>query len=124
MVDGRRATYSFLAAAGLRSTPVDLSLPTIELHQLVKGTGRLRGSPSLAQEMLMSQGCAEWAGLGVFVGCEGTQTRMTSMGWGVGCQYMLAAYSYLGAGVVVMTNSDPGYHQHRALTGEIVRSVE
>lgn len=124
VVDGKRATYPYLAAAGLWSTPTDLGLLIIELHKLLQGAGKLHISPSLAQDVLTPQGCAEWAGLGVFREGQGTRTRMTSLGWGVGFQCMLAAYPYLGAGVVVMTNSEPGSHQEKALTGELVRSVE
>jgi CubicO group peptidase (beta-lactamase class C family) len=124
VVDGKRATYPYLAAAGLWSTPTDLGLLIVELYALLQGNGKLHISPSLAQDMLTPQGCAEWAGLGVFREGQGTQTRITSLGWGVGFQCMLAAYPYFGAGVVVMTNSEPGCHQEKALTGEMVRSVE
>ena len=124
VVDGKRATYPYLAAAGLWSTPTDFGLLIIELHQLLKRVGKLPISPGLAQDMLTPQGCAEWAGLGMFLEGEETRTRMTSLGWGVGFQCMLAAYPYLGAGVVVMTNSEPGCHQEKALTGEMIRGVE
>jgi len=124
VVDEKRATYPYLAAAGLWSTPTDLSLLIIELHQLLEGTGKLQISPSLIQDMLSSQGCAEWAGLGVFLRGKGAQTYITSFGWGIGFQCMLAAYPYFGTGVVVMTNSEPGCHQEKALIGELVRSIE
>jgi CubicO group peptidase (beta-lactamase class C family) len=124
VVDGKRATYPYLAAAGLWSTATDLSLLVIELQQSLKGAGKLQISTDLVQDMLTSQGCAPWAGLGVFLRGEGTQMRMSSLGWGVGFQCMLATYPYLRGGGVVMTNSDPGYPQEKALTGELVTSVE
>ena len=124
VVDGTRPTYPYPAAAGLWSTVTDLSLLVIELQQSLQGTGKLGISPDLAQDMLTSQGCAAWAGLGVFLRGEGTQTRMSSLGWGVGFQCMLASYPYVGGGAVVMTNSDPGYPQEKALTGELISSVE
>ncbi|MCP4415434.1 MAG: beta-lactamase family protein, partial [Chloroflexi bacterium] len=124
VVAEKRATYPYLAAAGLWSTPADLGLLLVELNHLLNGNGKLQISPSLAQKMLTPQGCAEWAGLGMFLGGKETQTRLTSYGWGVGFQCMLAAYPHFGAGVVVMTNSEPGFHQEKALTGELVRGVE
>ena len=124
VVDGTRPTYPYPAAAGLWSTVTDLSLLVIELQQSLQGAGKLRISPHLVQDMLTSQGCAAWAGLGVFLRGEGMQTRMSSLGWGVGFQCMLATYPYLGGGAVVMTNSDPGYPQEKALTGELISSVE
>ncbi|MDJ0756856.1 MAG: serine hydrolase domain-containing protein [Ardenticatenaceae bacterium] len=124
VVEGRRATYPYLAAAGLWSTPTDLGLLIIELHRILSGSGKTRISKNLAKELLTGQECTEWAGLGVFLGGKGTRTRMNSLGWGIGFQCMLAAYPYQGSGVVVMTNSEPGFPQDKALTGEFVQSVE
>lgn len=124
IVDERRPIYPYPAAAGVWSTPTDLSLLIIELHRSLEGAGKLQISSNLVQDMLTSQGVTDWAGLGAFLGGEGTQTRMMSLGWGVGFQCMLIAYPYLGAGAVVMMNSDPGCHQDKGLIGELIRCVE
>ena len=124
VVDGKGVNYPYMSGSGLRSTPTDLSLLVIELHHLLKRTGKLQISPLLAKGMLTQQGAAAWAGMGVFLGQVGEQVIMETFGWGVGAQCMISAYPYVGAGVVVMTNSDPACHQDKALIGELIRSVK
>lgn len=82
VVDERRPIYPYPAAAGVWSTPSDLSLLIIELHRSLEGTGKLQISSNLVQDMLTSQGVTDWAGLGAFLGGEEAQTRMMSLGWG------------------------------------------
>jgi CubicO group peptidase (beta-lactamase class C family) len=124
VVAGRRATYPYLAAAGLWTTPGDLARLIVEVQKLLAGTGKLQIAPDLIEEMVTPQGCAEWTGLGVFVRGQGVKQRFLSNGWGVGFQCQLTAFPYSGSGIIIMTNSDPGRPQERSLVGELLRSVE
>jgi len=73
--------------------------------------------------MLTGYGCAEYAGLGVFLSQATEETYFLSKGWGVGYQSMLVSYPYRKCGIVVMTNSEPGKPQEEALIGEVIRIV-
>lgn len=122
-VDGKYPIYPYPAAAGLWSTPTDIAKLALEIIHSLTGDGKLGLSPSLTQEMITSQGCSQWAGLGVFLANSGDQLEISSLGWGVGFQCMLIAYPYLGTGAVIMTNADSGVHQMKGIIGEIVASL-
>ncbi len=124
VVDGKRGIYPYMAAAGLWSTATDLALLVVELLELMKDDGKLQICSSLARDMITQQGCAEWAGLGLILNNDGGELRVESLGWGVGAQCKISAYPYIGSGVVVMTNSEPGCHQDKALIGELIQSIE
>ncbi len=124
VIGGRYPRYPYLAAAGLWSTPTDLSRVLAELHQALAGGGTLGLTPEHAVAMVRGQVSTAWAGLGTFVGGSTERARLTSMGWGVGFQCMLRAYPQSGEAVVVMTNCDPGRPQDEALTGELVNALK
>jgi len=89
----------------------------------LKGNSNLRISSKIIKEMLTSQGCSEWAGLGVFLDNSDSNLEISSLGWGIGFQSIMIAYPYLGTGAVIMTNSDLGFHQTKGLIGEIIKSI-
>jgi len=124
VVEGKRGIYPYMSGSGLWSTPTDLSLLILELHKLLNDNGKLQITSSLAREMVTQQGCAQWAGLGVILHHDEGNLRLESLGWGVGAQCKISAYPYLGSGVVVMTNSEPGCHQDKALIGELIKSID
>jgi len=123
LVDGKYPIYPYTAAAGLWSTPTDLSSLVIEIMDSLKGNSNLRISSKIIKEMLTSQGCSEWAGLGVFLDNSDSNLEISSLGWGIGFQSIMIAYPYLGTGAVIMTNSDLGFHQTKGLIGEIIKSI-
>lgn len=124
VVDGRYPVYPAAAAAGLWSTPTDLSRALVEIHHALTGGGALGLTPDLAHDMVRGQASTPWAGLGCFVGGTDTGVRLTSLGWGVGFQCALRSYPHTGDAVVVMTNCDPGRPQDEALTGHLLRGIE
>ncbi|MGD8189962.1 serine hydrolase domain-containing protein [Brevibacillus ginsengisoli] len=123
VVNGKYPIYPYLAAAGLWSTPTDLSSLVIELMNSLNGKGKLGISPQLCRDMISPQGCSQWTGLGVFLDNSNQELEIYSLGWGVGFQCMLLAYPYVGAGAVIMTNTDLGVHQTKGIIGEIVNDL-
>ncbi|WP_070121217.1 serine hydrolase domain-containing protein [Bacillus marinisedimentorum] len=115
----KHPVYPYPAAAGLWTTPSDLALLVIELMNSLKGESKLKISKAKAAEMITQQGCRAWTGLGVFLEDNEKGLEMSSLGWGVGFQCMMAAYPYLGTGLIIMTNTDPGVHQLKGMIGEI-----
>lgn len=120
IVQGKYPIYPYLAAAGLWSTPTDLSTLVIEIINSLKGSSKLGISKKTINEMISSQGCSKWAGLGVFLDYPNDNIEIASFGWGIGFQCIMVAYPHLGTGAVIMTNSDLGVHQTKGLIGEIV----
>lgn len=120
-VDGKRAYYPYLAAAGLWSTPLELAKLAMAVLSSWNGDTDSILHPGLARLMLSGSGCEDSVGLGVFVPQDGEEPYMVSKGWGVGFQCMLLAYPRRQNGIVAMTNSDPGKPQHKALVGEVIR---
>lgn len=113
--------YPYPAAAGLWTTPIDLAILVIEVMNSLKGKSKIGLSENKAKELITSQGCKEWAGLGVFLDGTEQEIEFSSLGWGVGFQCMLVAYPYLETGVVIMTNTDLGVHQMKGIIGEILK---
>jgi CubicO group peptidase (beta-lactamase class C family) len=123
VVEGGHARYPNLSGAGLWTTPSELALLTIELIQASQGNSSSFFSPEMARTMLDGSGCESFVGMGVFLEQNEGHTSFISKGWGVGYQCMLAAYPHLRGGVVVMTNSEPGKPQEKALVGEVIRDI-
>lgn len=123
VVEGSRAYYPCLAAAGLWSTPTELALLALEVMAAWNGDTASILQPELARQMLAGSGSADEVGLGVFVPSAEGEPLVVSQGWGVGFQCKLLAYPRLRSGIVVMTNSDPGKLQDEALTGELIRHI-
>ncbi|GGB41173.1 hypothetical protein GCM10011409_18380 [Lentibacillus populi] len=73
-------------------------------------------------EMISSQGCKEWTGLGLFLDSLGKDFEVSSLGWGKGFQCMIVAFPYLETGLVIMTNTDLGVHQLKGIIGEVYKS--
>jgi CubicO group peptidase (beta-lactamase class C family) len=123
IVNGKRAYYPYLAAAGLWTTPSELALLTIEILKAWNGDTDSILRPDMARLMLTGYGCDEAICLGVFIPQNEEEPYMVSKGWGVGFQCMLLAYPRLQSGVIVMTNSDPGKPQNEALVGEVMSEI-
>lgn len=123
LVDGKYPIYPYPAASGLWTTTSDLATLTLELINSLKGESKIGLSISKAKEMIRSQGCAKWAGLGVFLEGSEPEIEISSLGWSVGFQCMMVAYPYLETGAVIMTNTDLGVHQLKGIIGEVYNSL-
>jgi CubicO group peptidase (beta-lactamase class C family) len=121
-VDGKYTIYPYPAASGLWTTPSDLSILVIEVLNSLKGKSTIGLSVSKAKEMITSQGCKEWTGLGMFLDGSERELEISSLGWGVGFQCMMVAYPYLETGLIILTNTDLGVHQLKGIIGEVYHS--
>lgn len=124
IVEGKYPIYPYPTASGLWTTPSDLATLVIELMNALKGESKIGLSASKAKEMINSQGCKEWTGLGVFLDGSEKNLEISSLGWGKGFQCMVTAYPYLGTGFVIMTNTDLGVNQMKGIIGEVYHSLE
>lgn len=124
VVDGKYPSYPYSAAAGVWSTPTDLSTLVIEVIQSLQGNSKLGLSSKIMEEMISPQGDSKWTGLGVFLDKSDEEIEISSLGWGVGFQCLMLAYPYRGTGAVIMTNSDLGVHQNEGIIGEIVNLLK
>jgi CubicO group peptidase (beta-lactamase class C family) len=123
VVDGNYPIYPYPAAAGLWTTPSDLAILVIELMNSLKGESKIGLSKSKIKEMISSQGCNEWVGLGIFLDNSGEKIEISSLGWGVGFQSMMISYPYQETGAVIMTNTDLGVHQLKGIIGDVYKSL-
>jgi CubicO group peptidase (beta-lactamase class C family) len=123
IVNVKYPIYPYPAASGLWTTPSDLAILVIEFMSSLKGESKIGLSPSKAKEMINSQGCNKWTGLGVFLDGSEREIEISSLGWGVGFQCMMVAYPYLETGAVIMTNTDLGVHQLKGIIGEVYNSL-
>lgn len=111
--------YPFPAAAGVWTSPSDLAQVLVMLLQAFRGEGDFSLPKNLVQEMFSEQCDKDWIGLGVFLDHENDELEISSLGWGVGFQSLLAAEPKQGRGLIVLTNSDLGVHQLNGIIGEI-----
>jgi len=124
IVEEIRAVYPNIEGAGLWTTANELARIIMDIISAYHGLYSIVLNQQMAKLMLTPYGCAEYAGLGVFLGKdEYDEPCFMSQGWGVGMQCKLRAYYERQDGIVVMTNSDPGIEQNKALIGEIIENA-
>ncbi|MBS2967935.1 beta-lactamase family protein [Metabacillus sp. KIGAM252] len=119
LLEEKYPVYPYPAAAGLWSSAADLGKLFGELLDAMNARSKLGISQKLAEEMIRSQGCSPWTGLGVFVNGE----EISSLGWGKGFQSMAVVYPRLGTGAIIMTNTDTGFHQRNGWIGETIERI-
>lgn len=124
VLDGKYPIYPYPAASGLWTTTTDLASLVIDLMNSLKGQSKMDLSVRNAKELITSQGCKAWTGLGVFLDGSEKEVEISSLGWGVGFQCMMVAKPYLGTGFIIMTNTDLGVHQLKGIIGEVYRSLD
>jgi len=114
-VEGGWHVYPELATAGLWTTPADLCRYALAVQRARAGQPGALISQALAREMLTPQvpasdriGGLAALGLGPFVTDDGRSSRFGHSGGNEGFRCHLLAYSDLGKGAAVMTNSDNG----------------
>lgn len=114
--------YPYPAASGLWSTSMDLSRLVIELMEALAGNSKLCLSPLTINEIFTPQREQAWVGLGCFLENTSKGLEVSSLGWGVGFQSLLAVYPKTNEGIVILTNTEIGVHQMNGLIGEIYRA--
>ncbi|MTH54872.1 serine hydrolase [Bacillus mangrovi] len=124
VTEGKYPIYPYPAASGLWTTTADLSQFILETINALHNKSRVGISANSVKEMISAQGCKSWTGLGVFLDGSGKEIEISSFGWGKGFQCMMAAYPYLGNGMIIMTNTDSGVHQLKGLIGEVYYSLK
>ena len=121
VVDEIRASYPNVEGASLWTTTNELACIVIDIINAYHGISGTILNQEMAKLMLSPYGCTDDVGLGVFLGKdESGKPCFISQGWGVGMQCKLRAYYEHQEGVIVMTNSEPGMKQNKALVGEII----
>ncbi|WP_409293852.1 serine hydrolase domain-containing protein [Peribacillus sp. SCS-26] len=118
-VEGDYPIYPYPAASGLWTAASDLSLLVLEVMDALQNKSKLGISARMIQEMISPQGCRPWTGLGVFLDGPDREVEVSSLGWGLGFQCLMAACPSTGRGIVVMTNTDLGVHQLEGIIGDI-----
>ena len=116
-MQGRWYTYPELAAAGLWTTPTELSRLVTNLQRSLAGSDSGLLTTRTATEMLTDQSNG-W-GLGVSVGGDERGRWFSHEGLNRGYTCRLFAFATTGQGAVVMTNSESG----APLVMEILRAI-
>ncbi len=116
-IEGGYHIYPEKAAAGLWSTSSDLAHFMIELGKSYRGEDNTLLKQSSAQVMLTRVPNASGTGIGI--DGEGKELRFRHNGGNAGFSCYAVSFANSGRGLVIMTNSDNGFH----LIHEIVRAV-
>ncbi len=122
VVENKRAHYPNPNGAGLWCTPKDLATIVLDIINSYNDNSGIILDQAHTRLMLKPHGCADFVGLGVFLGNDSAPFFM-SQGWGIGMQCKLKAYPSQKRGAVVMTNFEPGKPQDESLTGEILEYI-
>lgn len=116
-VPGGAHTYPELAAAGLWSTPSDLSLYVMELQRSIKGSASHVLDQDMTRQMLTA-GKGKW-GLGIGIGGSLGNPYFQHFGVNEGFESLLFGYRDSGEGAVIMTNAAGGAE----LARDVLRSI-
>lgn len=122
VVEQVRACYPNIEGAALWSTPSELAVIVLDILKSYHDDSGIILEKKFAEIMLTPFG-VNFMGMGVFLGEDDGEPYFFSQGWGVGMQCKLKVYPKVKKGIVVMTNSDPGMEQDKALVGEIIDYV-
>jgi CubicO group peptidase (beta-lactamase class C family) len=116
-VPGGAHTYPERAAAGLWTTPTDLSRYLIEVQRSLKGNANHVLSQQMTKQML-TPGMGQY-GLGLAIGGSAANPYFGHGGVNDGFECTMSAYELDGEGAVVMTNAQGGSR----LADEVMRSI-
>ena len=117
MVPGGWHVYPEMAAAGLWTTPTDLTNWALAITAARAGKATTLLSQSMVAQMLTP--VKDGIGLGPFVGGTGRNFHFGHGGANEGFHSQLVMYPELGVGAAVMTNGDDGPQ----LIGEVLRAL-
>jgi CubicO group peptidase (beta-lactamase class C family) len=116
-IPGGAHTYPEMAAAGLWTTPSDLTKYMIEVQQSLLGKTNHVLSRDLTQQMLTA-GKGNW-GLGLQIGGSASNPYFSHGGVNEGFESLFVAYSHNGEGAAVMTNAAGGSRLAEEVMGSI-----
>ncbi len=116
-VQGGPHTYPEMTAAGLWTTPSDLSRYIIEVQQSLVGKANHILSESMTQQML-TPGIGNW-GLGLRIGGSATDPWFSHGGVNAGFESLFVGFEHEGDGAAVMTNAQGGGR----LAEEVMRAI-
>jgi CubicO group peptidase (beta-lactamase class C family) len=116
-IPGGAHTYPEMAAAGLWTTPTDLTRYMVEVRASLLGKSNKVLSQEMTQQML-TRGMGNW-GLGVQIGGAPDNEYFAHGGVNAGFESLFVMYEKSGDGAVVMTNAQGGTR----LAEEIMRSI-
>ncbi|MBC3881883.1 beta-lactamase family protein [Undibacterium sp. LX40W] len=118
-IPGRWHTYPELAAAGLWTTPTDLSKWAIEITEARAGKSTKTLSQKMATEMLTEQKAP--SGLGPMLGGAGEAMSFEHGGSNEGYRCFIVYFPVLGRGAVVMTNGEGGGMVYRQVLSALAK---
>jgi CubicO group peptidase (beta-lactamase class C family) len=118
VIQGKWHVYPEMAAAGLWTTPADMSRYVIEVLLASEGRSQKVLRRDMVQQMLTPQNGGP-AGLGPFIEMRRDGKRFSHNGANEGFRCAFVGLLKRGDGAVVMTNSDNG----DPLIGEIMKSI-
>jgi CubicO group peptidase (beta-lactamase class C family) len=116
-IPGRHHTYPEMSAAGLWTTPSDLTRFAMSIQRSLAGEVGALLSPEMAQLMITRQAASY--GVGFTVEGSADSLWFSHGGSNAGFQSYLVASGTGGRGAAVMTNGDGGYE----LAIEVMRSI-
>ncbi|MBC3807901.1 beta-lactamase family protein [Undibacterium seohonense] len=122
IVNGRWHTYPELAAAGLWTTPTDLSKWAIEIAEARAGKSTKTLSQKMATDMLTEQKAP--SGLGPALGNSGEAMYFQHGGSNEGYSCFVAYFPALGRGAAIMTNGDAGSVVYRQILNALAKEYQ
>jgi CubicO group peptidase (beta-lactamase class C family) len=122
MIAGRWHTYPELAAAGLWTTPTDLTKWAIEIAEARAGKSTKTLSQKMATEMLTEQKAP--SGLGPALGNSGDTMYFQHGGSNQGYSCFVVYFPALGRGAAIMTNGDAGSMVYQQLLMALAKEYQ
>lgn len=122
MISGRWHTYPELAAAGLWTTPTDLTKWAIEIAEARAGKSTKTLSQKMATEMLTEQKAP--SGLGPALGNSDDAMYFLHGGSNAGYSCFVAYFPALGRGAAIMTNGDAGSVVYRQILNALAKEYQ
>jgi len=119
-VDGQWHVYPEQAAAGLWTTPADLTRVALDIQRARAGEPDTFLGKPMVDEMLTYQ-AEEVTGLGFFLDGKGTTLRFSHGGDNEGFKALFVAYAECGQGAIITTNGDMGWLLCDAIARTIAR---
>jgi hypothetical protein len=116
-VAGGPHTYAEMAAAGLWTTPSDLSRYILEVQTSLEGKSNHVLTQAMTKQMV-TPGLGKW-GLGLQIGGSDQNPYFTHGGVNDGYESLFVGYESSGDGAVVMTNA----HGGSEIADEVMRSI-
>nr|WP_314860666.1 serine hydrolase domain-containing protein [uncultured Undibacterium sp.] len=122
MISGRWHTYPELAAAGLWTTPTDLTKWAIEIAEARAGKSTKTLSQKMATAMLTEQKAP--SGLGPALGNSGDAMYFQHGGSNQGYSCFVVYFPALGRGAAIMTNGDAGSVVYRQILNSLAKEYQ